>query len=441
MPKENEVPKLYNRDVRAIFESLYDNMPAPPGLKFQIVPVGPDGQGLSPPNHEYEDGIYVLLKPDKSKKKKRTKNSTADNSDLKSPKIPPHLAHLKMKTPLSNMTKWSLSGPQFPKPTAIQQRYCYPQGDSDYASQKGAALWTMYNCNGKEDKEYRLLHVYFSAKRANNTGRNAHSVAGNSKTSSVSSKVKKKRVNRKRAMPNAGKARKLQRIPRAPPPSSPKPKNDPIFRPSFVHVSPHTNSSSSGAIDRNLSRDGSFGSNFGAHKIYTIPSYILNGDDKSYEVNLALNGDVDDIFRESELHVPEVARHCDTAPEFDLPDPSSMMMTAASMEWSALGDTDTVDPMHDGAHLCKQSFEGFPNVLVGKLNAVHEKIIHEWIGSRPRSEQGLLVNVVANWARSVSRSPLKIVGPSTKENEGRDDIPGIGLLDSLMEDEDRAVAV
>lgn len=54
---------------------------------------------------------------------------------------------------------WSLSGPQFPQPTAIQQRYCYPKGRPDYSNGKGGALWTMYNTNGKEDTEYRLLHV------------------------------------------------------------------------------------------------------------------------------------------------------------------------------------------------------------------------------------------------------------------------------------------
>lgn len=65
---------------------------------------------------------------------------------------------------------WSLSGPQFPQPTAIQQRYCYPKGRPEYSSRKGGALWTMYRNDGKEDLEYRLLHVYYSAKRAVNRG-------------------------------------------------------------------------------------------------------------------------------------------------------------------------------------------------------------------------------------------------------------------------------
>ena len=66
---------------------------------------------------------------------------------------------------------WSLSGPQFPQPTAIQQRYCYPKGPPEYSSRVGGALWTMYSADtGKEDLEFRLLHVYYSAKRAVNKG-------------------------------------------------------------------------------------------------------------------------------------------------------------------------------------------------------------------------------------------------------------------------------
>ena len=65
---------------------------------------------------------------------------------------------------------WGLSGPQFPKPTAIQQRYCYPKGREEYSNTKGAALWTMFGADGNEDPMYRLLHVYYSTKRAGNKG-------------------------------------------------------------------------------------------------------------------------------------------------------------------------------------------------------------------------------------------------------------------------------
>jgi len=49
--------RLEPRDVRAIFESLHEGKPAPPNLKFQIVPVGPNGLRLSPPSHEFPGTI------------------------------------------------------------------------------------------------------------------------------------------------------------------------------------------------------------------------------------------------------------------------------------------------------------------------------------------------------------------------------------------------
>ena len=76
--------------------------------------------------------------------------------------------------------KWQLSGPQFPTPTAIQQRYCYPQGREEYSQCTGSALWTMYNMDGVENKEFRLLHVYYSTKRLHNGGvRSGKSNLGN----------------------------------------------------------------------------------------------------------------------------------------------------------------------------------------------------------------------------------------------------------------------
>ena len=53
----NTIRKLENEDVRAIFESLHDKKPPPPGLKFQIVPVGPEGLRLSPPTYTF-DGTF-----------------------------------------------------------------------------------------------------------------------------------------------------------------------------------------------------------------------------------------------------------------------------------------------------------------------------------------------------------------------------------------------
>ncbi|GAX20034.1 hypothetical protein FisN_1Lh485 [Fistulifera solaris] len=150
--------RLSDADVRSIFVSLHHGTAPPNHLRFQIVPVGPTGLKLSPPAFEFEDGLYVLLRPAKKRKQ------GADDQ----PKVPRHLRHLVMEDDLPEVCPWSLSGPQFPQPTAIQQRYCYPKGRADYSKQKGGALWTMYAADGKEDVEYRLLHVYYSAKRATN---------------------------------------------------------------------------------------------------------------------------------------------------------------------------------------------------------------------------------------------------------------------------------
>ncbi|KAL7572094.1 hypothetical protein ACA910_001734 [Epithemia clementina (nom. ined.)] len=154
--------RLLNEDVRAIFECLHNQLPKPPHLDFSIVYVGPDGQKLSPPPYEFEVGLYVLLRADKKPKQK--------HQNYIQPKAPPHLEHLVLHNHPRATCPWQLSGPQFPTPTVIQQRYCYPKGNPEYSSRIGGALWTMFKNDGKEDEEFRILHVYYSAKRAVNKG-------------------------------------------------------------------------------------------------------------------------------------------------------------------------------------------------------------------------------------------------------------------------------
>jgi hypothetical protein len=108
------------------------------------------------------DGLYILLRPAKGGKKKLDDGYQAQ--------IPQHLQHLVMTKYPPESCKWQLSGPQFPTPSAIQQRYCYPQGRKEYSRCTGSALWTMYNTDGIENKDYRLLHVYYSTKRLQNGG-------------------------------------------------------------------------------------------------------------------------------------------------------------------------------------------------------------------------------------------------------------------------------
>ncbi|KAL7581445.1 hypothetical protein ACA910_022024 [Epithemia clementina (nom. ined.)] len=158
------IRRLSDDDVRSIFECLHGHGPLPPpskNLNFSIVPVGSDGQKLSPPQFEFQEGLYVLLRPDKRPKKQQ-------DSRTPPPQPPRHLRHLLLspeQLPKASCP-WSLSGPQFPQPTALQQRYCYPKGTPEYSCRVGGALWTVYGADGQEDLEFRLLHVYFSAKRA-----------------------------------------------------------------------------------------------------------------------------------------------------------------------------------------------------------------------------------------------------------------------------------
>lgn len=111
----------------------------------------------------------MLLRPEQAgQKRKVSTKGVSDDSSIGS--VPSFLTHLveKCRPPEAETCSWSLSGPQYPLPTAIQQRYCYPKGDPDYSSQTGGALFTMCGHNGRENLDFRLLHVYRSAKRASN---------------------------------------------------------------------------------------------------------------------------------------------------------------------------------------------------------------------------------------------------------------------------------
>ena len=89
-------------------------------------------------------------------------------------------------------------------------------------------------------------------------------------------------------------------------------------------------------------------------------------------------------------------------------------MKEPNTEWSTLMDTD------DAKDLPLSEFyedEKYADTLLKKLKTVHKNIIHKWIDSRPRSERGRLVSVVANWAQSISKSPLEIVVSGEGETE------------------------
>lgn len=195
MPKPEPKPivrRLTNEDVRTIFDCVYnDKIPDDERLKFKIIVVGQNGMKLSPPSFEFEDGLYILLKPLKKASKGEHLHHGAPEDD---PRIPSNLKSMVFLDSPPTSCPWSLSGPQFPVPTAIQQRYCYPKGNPEYSTMKGGALWTTYDEHGKEDLEFRLLHVYYSAKRAGNRGRSVSA-------SDPPRKRSKKKSRRKEARP------------------------------------------------------------------------------------------------------------------------------------------------------------------------------------------------------------------------------------------------
>ena len=360
-----------------------------------------------------------MLKPDKPKKGKSKELYIR-------PEIPPHLAHLKMETKLSKNCKWSLSGPQFPKPTAIQQRYCYPEGNDAYAATKGGSLWTMFNRDGNEDKEYRLLHVYYSTKRANNV------------TTKENPKRKKETVRVKTGMKkqrrSTSKTAKCSRLPEEFPSS--RAKETEIFRRPSEHVLSNTESMLPDSVDFDLPKHGSFESNFEGHKIYPVPSILLDDENMSLAPDQTLF-DHPYIFEESEsvnIEENQVQHVSNTTREFNfmvgVPLVTSSLVTKEPNIGKTVDVSDCFLEMDDAS----------PENLMQKLSAVHKKIIYEWIGCRPSSERGQLVSVVANWARSVSRSPLEIRIPGTGKGEKElRDIPHES--DDILEDFDVAIAV
>ena len=154
------IRRLSDADVKAVFDCVHNDRPPPANLSFQIVNVGPTGLKLSPPSYEFEgewhihssnpksilfywkfcpyavcflvafnrdrrmiiiDGLYILLKPIKKKGKKEIEAAKRADPRLH-PSIPSNLVELVMTEFPTEACPWSLSGPQFPQPTAIQQR-------------------------------------------------------------------------------------------------------------------------------------------------------------------------------------------------------------------------------------------------------------------------------------------------------------------------------
>jgi len=291
------------------------------------------------------DGLFILLKPQKKKKSYQA----ADQ-----PMVPSSLMHMVMQDILPATCPWSLSGPQFPHPTAIQQRYCYPKGDPDYSSQKGGALWTMYGTDGKEDLEYRLLHVYFSAKRAINKG--------HSKESPVSARrgMKKTSARRSKHTRAFSHGMVMNTVP-------------PTLFPPHVEMSPDI-----------------FNRNF--HPIPGMePSMRLNR-------QLMMPFSDDPLLDPFGMDLDEVTASPDRQPQ--LPNEEQFLDPFGIDFDQAFSELD---------QFCSNPFaEDDCNVQVfqTKLHEMHSCLKDSILFSAPEAEQGQLVTLLSNWAKQVAASPL-----------------------------------
>jgi hypothetical protein len=418
------------------------------------------------------DGLYVLLKPEKKKKKSNSPISAADT-----PKVPRHLTKFAIKGIPPETCPWSLSGPQFPQPTAIQQRYCYPKGNAKYSSRKGGALWTMYGRNGREDMEFRLLHVYFSAKRAVNKGMPISAEEKKAmeqqklvkstpkrrrKTATAASRMtrspwqEKKRASRQLSpmssstaspssmlvqngstaapmiagpptrrntrcasvfdvagllpppSPCSYKKRKASETLPSPPDQKKCSKEDTIF------VSPHTTASLS---TRQGSRDEE-DDDFSGRRFHTVSSF----EEKSKTSTLFRSSQSGRAFFGDGFRNPDDRKRVDmnshrrgTKDDDDID-----QHVGASFDCNDMDVLDWNDPLL--AIMMKSSMDQDnmklnvqedPCVVLGKRLHAMQKTISEGILANPPSEQGPLVSMVANWAKAMAKSPLLL--PAVKK--------------------------
>ena len=117
-------------EIEAIFDYLYgrNNNPLPTNLAIQILPLWQTDtpSKFTLPNLLYSEGLFVLLhsgaidNTDGDEAKKRKREEERNNYDS----VPDHLKHLVSPVASDLAVSWRLSGPQFPKPTKLQQRDC-----------------------------------------------------------------------------------------------------------------------------------------------------------------------------------------------------------------------------------------------------------------------------------------------------------------------------
>jgi hypothetical protein len=423
-----------------------------------------------------QDGLYVLLRPEKKKKHGSAAEALRAIRNDGGSKVPDHLKHLVMQDMPAETCPWSLSGPQFPQPTAIQQRYCYPKGDPEYAGRKGGALWTMYGRDGKEDFQFRLLHVYFSAKRAVNKGvilseedkitQQLQNQAANAAAVAATDTPGRQRKRVSRAVRSPWQERQSHRNnggkrylpfqgadgspPEHPskrrkgsnsqhtllPPPSPFQRNRNVFCENgdeSVYVSPNTAASS----DQSGYGGNPFDQIFDHPPFHPVPSFDIDENGKpdagaaktqfpfrgtggraSLEHFRALDGrtfiESNDSFSYNEAAATEIGG-AGAALE-----PWNDSLFAFSSKPSFEQGTPKKHPTIARANDVDPSITSV-SALKTRLGHVHERI-RAGILAHPPSEQGPLLSIVASWARSVAASPLV---PTLQNDRGQTGPPKV----------------
>lgn len=366
------------------------------------------------------------------------------------PLVPDHLKHLIMTKLPRETCPWSLSGPQFPQPTAIQQRYCYPKGDPEYAGRKGGALWTMYGAHGKEDFQFRLLHVYFSVKRAVNTGVDLsleeqvpqtfpNTVASSSSVSGSAgtSKRNSKRISRatrspwqerpKSSAPNGRSTKRLRR-PSLPatainyesqiPPPSPF-NNARRYMESIdgsVYVSPNTAASSVGERHQGLAHGLGPSYMFDHRPFHPVTSFDAeeshtSGYDFSRKNQYPFRTMVDhqpSSGHQRHHHSPASLIEKDESFEFN--EAAATVIGGTLPAWNdpllALDGKPSFEPEIPKRHASGLGEKpSTPERLKIRLGQIHEGI-REGILAHPRANQGALLSIVATWGRNLAQNPL-----------------------------------
>ena len=319
-------------------------------------------------------------------------------------------------------------------PVPMRFRYCYPKGDPDYSSRKGGALWTMYLDNGKEDLEYRLLHVYYSAKRAVNKGIEVPQGIESTPKRYSSPKKKQRRIKKTRHprddMPRLGSfaadsaESTVGSSPlsfQVPPPSPPK--DPPSTETHGYGTSKFITPEKEGFSDNNNFHPIQFSDDVGRTVSVSManphPHNIRPKQSAPYQYAVGYSPGVHRLgtasnttrsYPTQELRTPSQCRYpYQQQQQQDDPFPlegggNPFDMDSSSWPFTSPAATQGF-PTPEARDTNDSSTEDNIKSFALNLETIHDSI-KETIGRANESEQGHLVNVLCGWAKKVIQMPL-----------------------------------